>query len=61
MAIASSLGIGSGIDINTIVKQLVAADGKPAFDAINRKTNSANARLSALGRLKSSAHLVRIR
>jgi len=54
MAIASSLGIGSGIDINTIVKQLVAADGKPAFDAINRKTNSANARLSALGRLKSS-------
>jgi len=54
MAIASSLGVGSGIDINSIVNQLVAADGKPAFDAISRKTNSANARLSALGRLKSS-------
>ncbi|MBW6453127.1 MAG: flagellar filament capping protein FliD [Methyloprofundus sp.] len=54
MAITSSLGIGSGMDINTIVQQLVAAEGRPAYGSIERKEGAANERLSALGRLKSS-------
>jgi len=54
MAITSSLGIGSGMDINGIVTQLVAAEGQPAMNSINRKEGEANDRLSALGRLKSS-------
>ncbi len=54
MAIASALGIGSGMDIGGIVRQLVAADGRPAYNAIERKEDAANSRLSALGRLKSS-------
>ncbi|BCG62736.1 MAG: flagellar hook-associated protein 2 [Methyloprofundus sp.] len=54
MSITSSLGIGSGMDINGIVSQLVQAEGDPAFNAIDRKESAANERLSALGRLKSS-------
>ena len=54
MAIASALGIGSGMDIGGIVRQLVEADGRPALNAIDRKESEANERLSALGRLKSS-------
>lgn len=54
MAIASALGIGSGMDIGGIVRQLVEADGRPAFNTIERKESEANDRLSALGRLKSS-------
>lgn len=54
MAITSSLGIGSGMDINGIVGQLVAAEGQPALNAIDRKEDAANSRLSALGRLKAS-------
>ena len=54
MAIASALGIGSGMDIGGIVRQLVEADGRPAFNAIDRKESQASGRLSGLGRLKSS-------
>ena len=54
MAITSSLGIGSGLDINGIVNQLVEADGQPAFNAISRRESAVNSRLSALGRLKSA-------
>ncbi len=54
MSITSSLGIGSGMDIGGIVRQLVDAEGQPAFNAIQRKEVATNDRLSALGRLKSS-------
>jgi flagellar hook-associated protein 2 len=54
MAITSSLGIGSGMDINGIVRQLVEADGRPAFNAIDRKEDAVNSRLSAIGRLKGA-------
>lgn len=54
MSITSAIGIGSGMDINGIVSQLVEAEGRPAFNAIDRKEGAANQRLSALGRLKSS-------
>ncbi|MCK5831387.1 MAG: flagellar filament capping protein FliD [Methylococcales bacterium] len=54
MAITSSLGIGSGMDINGIVSQLIQAEGQPAFNAIDRKEDQANSKVSALGRLKSA-------
>ncbi len=54
MAITSSLGLGSGIDINGLVDQLVKADGQPAFDSIQRRETAVNDRISALGRLKGA-------
>jgi flagellar hook-associated protein 2 len=54
MSIVSSTGIGSGIDINSLVTQLITAEGQPAFNAITRQENTANTRLSGLGTLKSA-------
>lgn len=53
-SITSSLGIGSGIDINSMVSQLVAAEGKPAKNAIASQQSDAQTRLSGLGSLKSA-------
>lgn len=54
MAISSSLGIGSGMDINGIVNQLIAAEGQPQFAAVTRQETAAKAQLSGLGSLKSA-------
>jgi flagellar hook-associated protein 2 len=54
MAISSSLGIGSGMDINGIVSQLVSAEGQPQFNAITRQETAAKAMVSGLGSLKSA-------
>lgn len=54
MGIVSSVGLGSGIDIQTLVSQLVTAEGQPAFNAISRQQSAANTRLSGLGSLKSA-------
>lgn len=54
MSISSSTGIGSGIDINGIINQLIKAEGQPQFDAITRQETAANSRLSGLGSLKSA-------
>lgn len=54
MSISSSTGIGSGIDINGIIKQLITAEGQPQFNAITRQETAANSRLSGLGSLKSA-------
>lgn len=54
MGIVSATGLGSGIDINNLVTQLVSAEGQPAFNAIKRQQDAASARLSGLGTLKSS-------
>ncbi|MEQ1529780.1 MAG: flagellar filament capping protein FliD [Methylococcales bacterium] len=54
MTITTSVGVGSGIDINTMVSQLVAAEGKPAKDAIARQESAAQSRLSGIGTLKSA-------
>lgn len=54
MAITSSMGIGSGMDINGIVSQLVAAEGQPQFAALTRQQTAATAKLSGLGSLKSA-------
>jgi len=54
MAIASALGIGSGMDISGIVGQLIQAEGQPAYSALNRQASAVNSRLSGLGQLKSA-------
>lgn len=54
MAITSSTGIGSGMDINGIVSQLVSSEGQPQFNAITRKQTAATTQLSGLGSLKSA-------
>ena len=54
MAITSSVGVGSGIDINGTVSQLTAAEGKPQLDAIAAKTTISQTKLSGLGTLKGA-------
>lgn len=49
----SSLGVGSGLDINSIVSQLMAIERRP-LTTLQRKESDFEAQLSAYGRLKSS-------
>jgi len=53
MAITTS-GVGSGIDIESLVTQLIAAEGEPATTRINKKEATWQADLSAYGSLKSA-------
>lgn len=50
----SAPGIGSGLDINSLVEQLVAAERQPVANRINLAEARTNSELSALGQLKSS-------
>jgi len=50
----SSPGIGSGIDIKTIVPGLVAAEREPTLNRLARKEATLQAELSAVGLLKSA-------
>lgn len=52
MAISSS-GIGSGLDVNSIVTQLMTAESAP-LNILKTKASSFNAKLSAYGTLKSA-------
>lgn len=54
MSISSSTGLGSGMDLNGIVTQLVTAEGQPQFNAITKQETAAQSRLSGLGTLKSA-------
>lgn len=54
MAAITSPGIGSGLDINGLVSQLVAAERKPKDDLLNFKEATAQAEISAFGTLKSA-------
>lgn len=54
MATSSLSTVGSGLDIPTIVKQLVAAERKPEANRINNQGTAATSKLSALGNIKSS-------
>lgn len=47
-------GIGTGLDITGMVKQLVAADRAPADASLNRIETGAKFKLSALGSVKSA-------
>lgn len=53
MAISLS-GIGSGLDIQSLVSQLVAAEGEAQTNALDRREYNYQTELSALGQLKSS-------
>jgi flagellar hook-associated protein 2 len=50
----SATGIGSGIDVESLVSQLVAAEGQPATNRLNTKEAKLQASLSAFGSLKSA-------
>lgn len=54
MGISSSIGIGSGIDIQSLVTQLAQAEAQPGLNAVSRQKTVANTRLSGLGTLKSA-------
>jgi flagellar hook-associated protein 2 len=47
-------GIGSGLDISSIVNQLVAADRKPADNALNLQQSKTKMQLSSLGTVTSA-------
>ncbi len=52
MASISSLGVGSNLDLNTLLSQLQTAEQAP-LDAINTQAKSYQARLSAYGQVQS--------
>ncbi len=52
--VTTVLGIGSGLDINSLVTQLVAAEGGPASLRLNRQEAELQAETSAFGLLKSA-------
>lgn len=54
MSSIQSPGIGSGLDINSIVKQLVEAEQTPVKKRLDNEETLAQARLSSLGVVKSS-------
>lgn len=54
MATVTSSGLGSGIDIKSLVEQLVAAERAPAAKRLTTREASASSELSALGRFKSA-------
>ncbi|HEX7036412.1 MAG TPA: flagellar filament capping protein FliD [Pseudomonadales bacterium] len=54
MAGISSLGVGSGIDIRSLVDQLVAAEEAPAKNRLDRQETTLQAKLSAFGTLKAA-------
>ena len=54
MATITSLGIGSGLDLQNLLQQLVAAERRPADLRITRLEARAQSQLSAFGSLKSA-------
>ncbi|MEY2115975.1 MULTISPECIES: flagellar filament capping protein FliD [Rhodanobacter] len=50
----TSLGVGSGLDVATLVSQLVAAKKAPQQNQITSQTNTANTQLSALGQVSAA-------
>jgi len=54
MAALSSPGIGSGLDVNSLVSQLVTSAKTPQQNAIDTRRNTVGAQLSAIGSLKSA-------
>jgi len=52
MATITSLGVGSGLDLESLVTKLMAAESAP-LTALQKKQSSINTKISALGTLKS--------
>ncbi|MBW3549862.1 MAG: flagellar filament capping protein FliD [Proteobacteria bacterium] len=55
----SAGGIGSGLDVASIVQQLVAAERAPAAGRIDRSERRLNAEISAIGTLRSAFDALR--
>jgi len=53
-ALFSAAGIGSGLDVDTLVSQLVAAKKKPQQDQIDNQTHKAQTQISALGQVSAA-------
>lgn len=54
MASLSSPGVGSGLDVHTMVAQLVAAERAPTENRISRLESSTQAQISAFGKINSA-------
>ena len=54
MATITSAGIGSGLDINSLVTQLVEAEAQVPADRLDRRQSDIQLRLSSYGILKST-------
>lgn len=54
MSTLTSLGIGSGLDINKMVSDLVSAERQPASDRLDSRAKQYNQKLSAYGALQSA-------
>lgn len=50
----TATGLGSGLDVKSIVEQLVAAERQPVANRLNLQEARTNAELSALGQFKSA-------
>ncbi|MFQ3190964.1 MAG: flagellar hook-associated protein 2 [Paraglaciecola sp.] len=48
-----SLGVGSGLDLESLVGQLLEAERKPKTDALNSREQNVDAEISGIGKLKS--------
>ncbi|MGS2720403.1 flagellar filament capping protein FliD [Paraglaciecola aestuariivivens] len=48
-----SLGVGSGLDLESLVTQLLEAESKPKTEALNKKEEAVEAEISGIGKLKS--------
>jgi flagellar hook-associated protein 2 len=48
-----SLGVGSGLDLESLVGQLLDAERKPKTDALNSREENVEAEISGIGKLKS--------
>ena len=58
MATISSTGLGSGLDVNSIVTQLVALERKP-IEQLQTEAGKLDARLSSFGRIQSALDALR--
>lgn len=54
MASIGSLGVGSGLDLETLVTKLISAEGTPRSNSLARREASIQADISAFGSLKSA-------
>ena len=58
MASITSIGIGSGLDIENMITQLVALERSP-IDQLEKQASSLQTQLSAYGKLKSGMSTLR--
>lgn len=55
MATTSALGSGSGLDLTSLLSQMITSEKQPQIDLITQKTTKVSTTISALGALKSAA------